>query len=78
MKVKRVMQTRMLKKEQHASKPKHKLKAVADVVVVETVVVKVVTVGLVVRVADNAVVLHKAVEMPAVADLVVEGDNMAM
>jgi hypothetical protein len=33
------------------------------------------TVAVVVRVADNAVALHKAVETPVVADLVVEDAN---
>jgi hypothetical protein len=85
MKVTMQMLIRMLKKEQLALKPKHKLKVVADVVVVVTVaarvvqtaVVKVVeTVALVEQVADNAVVLHKVADKPVAADLVVEGDNV--
>jgi hypothetical protein len=76
-KVKIQMLTRKLKKEQHALKPKHKLKAVVDVVVAETAVARVATVA-VVKVADNAVVAHKVVETPVVVALVVEGDNMAM
>jgi glycerol-3-phosphate cytidylyltransferase-like family protein len=67
--------TRKQRKKQPALKQKHRLKVVVAVDVVETVVVE--TVALVARVvlADSAVALHKAVVMPVVADLVVEGDN---
>jgi hypothetical protein len=73
-----LIQTRTQKRRQPVWKPKHKLKVVADVVAVETVVVEIVALVVRVQVADNAVVAHKVAVMPVVVDLAVEEDNVAM